>query len=106
MNYKIKKSATYFFRISLNIIMIGLLLGHDSMQAGGLPEINYISMDNRLNISKEELDKQSLLTKLLYSIIWKNGDLGKEKHIIEGVLNFNKIDEKGLVFYHFQCLLY
>lgn len=66
-----------------------------------LKKINYISTDNRLNISKEELNKQSLLTKLLYSIIWKNGDLGKEKHIIEGVLNFNKIDEKGLVFYHF-----
>jgi hypothetical protein len=45
------------------------------------------------------------LEKLLYSIIWKNGDLGKEKHITDGVLatreNKEIKNEKGLVFYQF-----
>jgi hypothetical protein len=50
-----------------------------------LKNLNYLSLDNKLKISKEELNKQSILTKLLYSIIWKNGDLGKEKHIIDGL---------------------
>lgn len=42
----------------------------------------------------------SPLEKLLYSILWKNGDLGKEKHVIEGVIGRdNKKD--SLVFYYF-----
>ena len=66
-----------------------------------LKMLNYLSLDNKFKISKEELNEQSIITKLLYSIIWKNGDLGKEKHIIDGLLNIDKTDEKGLVFYNF-----
>jgi hypothetical protein len=44
------------------------------------------------------------LTKLLYSIVWKNGDLKKEKHIIQGILDVNEDDKEkhsSLVFYQF-----
>jgi hypothetical protein len=42
----------------------------------------------------------SPLEKLLYSILWKNGDLGKEKHIHDGVIG--RPDKKdSLVFYYF-----
>ena len=42
------------------------------------------------------------LSKLLYAVLWKNGDLSKLKHIIEGILG-EKEEEKdsGLVFYQF-----
>ncbi len=62
---------------------------------------NFITNDNKLNLNSDELNSKDTLFKLLYSIIWKNGDLGKEKHVIEGILKFNKVDEKGIVFYHF-----
>ena len=44
------------------------------------------------------------LTKLLYSIVWKNGDLKKIKHVVQGI---KKSDEKkdGLVFYNFGKFL-
>ena len=45
------------------------------------------------------------LEKLLYSVLWKNGDLGKEKHISDGVLENRDSKyikgETGLVFYYF-----
>jgi hypothetical protein len=66
---------------------------------------NYISNDYKLTISAKELEMQSELTKLLYSIIWKNGDLGKEKHILEGVIGKEKEDEKGLIFYQFGAYI-
>lgn len=76
------------------------------------------------NITKEEiqelcdnqiLDKNNLLTedapkkfdtvsKLLYALVWKNGDLKKIKHIVQGVLDSHNDDDTkddGLVFYQF-----
>lgn len=42
------------------------------------------------------------LTKLLYALSWKNGDLKKIKHIIEGITSGQKNEkENGLVFYQF-----
>lgn len=41
------------------------------------------------------------LEKLLFSVIWKNGDLGKEKHLIKGVLNTGHNENTGTVFYEF-----
>jgi hypothetical protein len=44
------------------------------------------------------------LTKLLYSTVWKNGDLKKIKHIIRGVNEVNDLSneqEEALVFYQF-----
>lgn len=55
------------------------------------------------NLSSMEL---SPLEKLLYSILWKNGDLKKEMHIVEGVessVNEGGLHDrqKGLVFFQF-----
>lgn len=42
------------------------------------------------------------LSKLLYAVLWKNGDLSKIKHIIEGILGENEEDkDNGLVFHQF-----
>jgi hypothetical protein len=46
----------------------------------------------------------SPLEKLLYSVLWKNGHLGKEKHIADGILenrDHQFTEKKGLVFYYF-----
>lgn len=39
---------------------------------------NFITNDNKLNLNSDELNSKDTLFKLLYSIIWKNGDLGKK----------------------------
>jgi hypothetical protein len=42
------------------------------------------------------------LSKLLYALAWKNGDLLKLKHIIEGIIGGDEdTKENGLVFYQF-----
>lgn len=41
------------------------------------------------------------LEKLLYSVLWKNGDLGKEHHIVAGVLEQDVHQKTGTVFYEF-----
>jgi len=41
------------------------------------------------------------LEKLLYSVLWKNGDLGKEHHIVSGVLENVQPQKTGVVFYEF-----
>jgi len=59
-----------------------------------------ITNDNKL---EPMLAKNGILTttleKLLYSIIWKNGGLGKESHIISGVLGLN--GKSGIVYNQF-----
>lgn len=55
-------------------------------------------------LSQKILENElSSLERLLLSMLWKNGDFGKEKHILEGILeatDFRK-KETGLVFYQF-----
>ena len=75
--------------------------GFSSNDINSLIKMGYISEDYKIAISSDDFEKESLLTKLLYSIVWKNGDLGKEKHILEGISNNEKIDDKALVFYQF-----
>ncbi len=64
-----------------------------------------LSDDNKI-LPLEGSLKLSPLEKLLYSVLWKNGDLGKEKHIVDGVLAAeNEKDDSskdsGLVFYQY-----
>jgi hypothetical protein len=57
-----------------------------------------ISSDNLL----ADISNADTLTKLLYSISWKNGDLKKVKHIIDGITSGQQDEkESGLVFYQF-----
>jgi hypothetical protein len=62
-------------------------------------------IDQNLNFSKDLSARLSdPLTKLLYAIVWKNGDLKKVKHIIKGVIDGRKNtinQEEALVFYQF-----
>jgi hypothetical protein len=76
-----------------------------------LQNINLIT--NELTFSHElSNEKNNTIIKLLYSIIWKNGDLLKVKHIIQGILECQMDDENiddkefvekqdSLVFYQF-----
>lgn len=63
-----------------------------------LKEKGIITADNLL----ADLSNADPLTKLLYSVSWKNGDLKKVKHIIEGIVSGQQGEkENGLVFYQF-----
>lgn len=58
----------------------------------------FIDDNNQLN----DLSQSDVFAKLLYSLIWKNGDLQKISHIIEGIMGDDKdVKEKGIVFYQF-----
>lgn len=63
-----------------------------------LKEKGLITADNSLT----DISSADTLTKLLYSVSWKNGDLKKVKHIIEGIISGQQDEkENGLVFYQF-----
>ncbi len=61
-------------------------------------------LDNDFNLTKNIFKTTDPLTKLLYSVIWKNGDLKKIKHIIKGIVTAvddENNQEEALVFYQF-----
>lgn len=63
-----------------------------------LKEKEVISTNNLL----ADISYADPLTKLLYAVLWKNGDLKKIKHIIEGIISDPKHEkEEALVFYQF-----
>lgn len=75
----------------------------DIKQLQGLGCVNE-EMQFSHTISTGQTSNGSQLTaleKLLFSVIWKNGDLGKEKHLIKGVLNTGHNENTGTVFYEF-----
>jgi hypothetical protein len=45
--------------------------------------------------------KMTPLEKILYAILWKNGDLGKEQHLISGILGKVHGQKTGTVFHAF-----
>lgn len=47
----------------------------------------------------------SALEKLLYAVLWKNGDLGKEQHIVAGIYGKEHQQKTGTVFYEFGAYL-
>lgn len=56
------------------------------------------------NLASGMLENGKMLTpleKLLYAVLWKNGDLGKESHLISGVLGNEHQQKFGTVFYEF-----
>lgn len=65
----------------------------------------HLGDNGELIIGEETLGKATPLEKLLYSVIWKNGDLLKIQHIVDGVLagesTPNDDKNNGLVFYSF-----
>jgi hypothetical protein len=69
-----------------------------------LKEVDKLILDENHYLKLDlDLEKESVLTKLLYAMVWKNGDLKKIRHIIYGVLE-EKPDYKendGIVLYYF-----
>lgn len=75
-------------------------------EMGQLKDIGVLDADLKLSptLAKGELEggqKLTALEKLLYSVLWKNGDLGKERHIVEGVYGNAQDQKSGIVFYEF-----
>ena len=96
------------------------LLKKNKMNERVYPDLKLILSPNEIDAMKEAeiLDDAGMLSenlsgtqlspleKLLYAILWKNGDLRKEIHVVEGVKsvanNGTEINRaKGLVFYQF-----
>jgi hypothetical protein len=50
-----------------------------------LKKEKFITTDNNLNVSLSKKSDLSTLEKLLFAVVWKNGDLPKIKHIISGI---------------------
>lgn len=70
----------------------------ESLVSNGILDSNYNFLDSA---SSKITDP---LTKLLYSLAWKNGDLKKLKHIAKGVSEIKSTEdtqESALVFYQF-----
>jgi hypothetical protein len=71
-------------------------------------EINYDEIKEFLgtenNLLKDSSQITNPLAKLLYALAWKNGDLVKIKHIVEGIkdVEMDSLEKRdGLVFYQF-----
>lgn len=67
-------------------------------------------LDARGNLSLQLSRRADLnpLSKLLYAVLWKNGDLKKIRHIVEGIKeaeNKKLTREQGIVFYQFGRFL-
>lgn len=65
------------------------------------PKLKFsISESDLENVNMDTINwgEQTALTKLLYAIVWKNGDLGKEKHIMDGALG-NEVSGDRLTFH-------
>jgi hypothetical protein len=61
-------------------------------------------LNSNYNIKTDlNLDNESVLTKLLYAIAWKNGDLKKIRHIVLGILGENPEygTNDGIVLFYF-----
>jgi len=60
----------------------------------------FLDEKNRLSSKLASQESLSPMEKLLYSVLWKQGDLGKERHIVSGILGAANSDQ-GLVFNYF-----
>lgn len=76
------------------------------------PKITFSISDNDIHdlilkgILTESLDignlaNESPITKLLYAVLWKNGDIPKIRHVVKGILNKREEADNGIVFFQF-----
>jgi len=76
---------------------------HELKKIGILTKQNTLSEDlssGRVKLNSNDAYELNSLEKLLYAILWKQGDLGKERLLLEGILA-NKLKDKRPVFYEF-----
>lgn len=88
---KVKPDIAKFPRIRFDLSIEEV----EHLKAKGL-----IDSDNRLTGSFSSLESLTSMEKLLYSVLWKQGDLGKERHIINGISSVEDPAD-GLVFNYF-----
>jgi len=73
-----------------------------------LVNLGILNSEGNLSPSFSKRNDLNSVTKLLYSVLWKNGDLKKIKHIVQGIQQSNKqtsLKDDGLVFYQFGKFL-
>ena len=84
---------------------------HFSLTSSEIQELfnsGLLNSDGNLTSNLSKRDDLNPLIKLLYSVLWKNGDLKKIRHIVEGVQQTDERTsnkEDGLVFYQFGKFL-
>lgn len=75
------------------------------------PEINFTFSREEINKLKESFPNfnteefDNPFTKLFYAMLWKQDDLPKLKHVIDGLDEVDKNDTQGMVLYHFGRFL-
>lgn len=75
------------------------------------PEINFIFSKEEINTLKRSSPNFNTeefvnpFIKLFYAMLWKQDDLPKLKHIINGLEGIEKNDTQGMVLYHFGRFL-
>lgn len=96
----IEKSKTSYPRIDFSLI---------PKEIQELTKYGFLDEEGNLFDDTSKYNCLCPLTRLLYSIVWKNGDLKKIKHIVQGIkaANIKELCEKkdGLVFYNFGKFL-
>lgn len=89
---KVKPDTKQYPRIQFNL---------SESEIRKIKEAGFLDDEFRLTdkICQEE-NKSTPLEKLLYSVLWKQGDLNKERHIIAGVKG-GEVSDEGVVFNYF-----
>lgn len=87
-NYKMSLNKYPRLKISITKEQVETLI--ESGIIGETGEINYDAISN-----------QSALSQLLYSFLWKQGDIQKIKHIVNGFRNEEPLSDSGIVLHYF-----
>lgn len=103
-----------------NILDILNIPNKNRMDISSYPKINFSitadeiqsliasnALGENLNITDNFSNRLNTpLEKLMYAVLWKNGDLKKIKHIVKGIKNTTKSEvEEGIVFHQFGRFL-
>ena len=87
-NYKMSLNKYPRLKISITKEQVETLIESGVIDVTG--EINY-----------EAISNQSALSQLLYSFLWKQGDIQKIKHIVNGFRNEEPLSDSGIVLHYF-----
>ena len=87
-NYKMSQNKYPRLKISITKEQVESLI--ETGIIGETGEINY-----------DAISSQSALSQLLYSFLWKQGDIQKLKHIVNGFRNEEPISDSGIVLHYF-----
>lgn len=97
---------TYFQSLRIKYIECSEIPHLTDEEVNALTQMGVLSEKMQLssNLATGMLENGKMLTpleKLLYAVLWKNGDLGKENHLISGIQGKEHQQKFGTVFYEF-----